>query len=335
MVRIGLVSFWNSENSGRIFDLDNANYSTESSWILLKTLKKYFLTKGVLFDSYKNFNFNDIDLFLYRDLPIDNKLHRKIIKTNKPRFFMQNEIWHLRKENWQNLSFYNFNGVLTWFESEEKNTLLISSNPFLLPSIMSEKEFDFAKKLVMINSNRTSKNFSGYHVRKEWLSRLGKSIDLYGVGWGRFRFPEDDPFLRLLNSRRLNFLFKISPPGSYKGSLYSKSSIKNTYVTSLVIENFFEKNYVTEKIWDSFAMGAIPIYLGPPNVDKLLDKFYIDLNQYKDSKDLLNKIYDIKFKDYLNYFNIYLNFTKTNLFYNANNTSKKIYDYLMFSLINK
>ena len=55
----------------------------------------------------------------------------------------------------------------------------------------------------------------------------------------------------------------------------------------LALENSVEPDYVTEKIYDAFEAGTVPIYLGAPNVDEFVPaNSYIDASAFPDTKDL-------------------------------------------------
>jgi len=55
----------------------------------------------------------------------------------------------------------------------------------------------------------------------------------------------------------------------------------------LALENSIELDYVTEKIYDAFEAGTVPIYLGAPNVDEFVPaNSYIDAGAFRSAKDL-------------------------------------------------
>ena len=77
------------------------------------------------------------------------------------------------------------------------------------------------------------------------------------------------------------------------------------YKFSIAYENIKdETGYITEKIFDSFFAGCVPIYLGADNITE-----YIPKNCFIDQRDFKNydSIYDFMVKmsadDYLNYLN--------------------------------
>ncbi|MGX9145833.1 glycosyltransferase family 10 domain-containing protein [Mesorhizobium sp. 128a] len=53
------------------------------------------------------------------------------------------------------------------------------------------------------------------------------------------------------------------------------------------MENAIETDYVTEKIYDAFMAGTVPIYLGAPNVDEFVPTHsYVDASAFASAGDL-------------------------------------------------
>jgi hypothetical protein len=47
------------------------------------------------------------------------------------------------------------------------------------------------------------------------------------------------------------------------------------------MENSITKDYFTEKLWDGFKAGCVPIYMGPPNTkDFIPQNSILDLNAF-------------------------------------------------------
>ncbi len=61
--------------------------------------------------------------------------------------------------------------------------------------------------------------------------------------------------------------------------------------------------YITEKIWDAFCNGVVPIYMGPPDVeDYIPSNCYINLHHLQKPKKLykyLSKVTEEEFQEYL------------------------------------
>lgn len=66
-----------------------------------------------------------------------------------------------------------------------------------------------------------------------------------------------------------------------RGQIVDKKDGLIDYQYSVAIENSREKNYVTEKFFDCFLCGTVPIYYGCPNIHQIYDQ-----NNFIQLKDL-------------------------------------------------
>lgn len=72
------------------------------------------------------------------------------------------------------------------------------------------------------------------------------------------------------------------------GSAWNKRVALNEYRFSFCSENSIQKNYISEKFWDSVITNTVPIYLGCSNIDEYIpNDYYINLNQYGDDVDVM------------------------------------------------
>lgn len=63
------------------------------------------------------------------------------------------------------------------------------------------------------------------------------------------------------------------------------------YMFSIVVENFVDDLYFTEKILNCFATGTIPIYLGAKNIDSVFDKNGIlHFNSFEEFNNIIDKL---------------------------------------------
>jgi hypothetical protein len=167
--------------------------------------------------------------------------------------------------------------------------------------------------LVMLNGNKLPRYESPGHelyserMRAiEYFSQTGE-IDLYGNGWdgptyrvgqwcvpgtfGKVPMPGTVQFLsramvnswqRLVPEPRLVAARKV-----YKGFATSKSATLGKYKFSLCFENSILKGWTTEKIFDCFFAGTIPVYWGAPDIaDYIPQECFIDKRQFPDYAEL-------------------------------------------------
>ena len=142
---------------------------------------------------------------------------------------------------------------------------------------------DRSDRLVVINGNHIPTSFDKelYSKRIEAMAVLAKSgsVDLYGRGWSKWwsRASMWWPYWRHRGT-----LMSI-----YKGACASKYQVMSGYRYSLCFENMAMAGYVTEKIFDCFYAGTVPIYLGATDIASLIPQAaYIDARQFGSWSDI-------------------------------------------------
>lgn len=155
------------------------------------------------------------------------------------------------------------------------------------------------KFLTLINANKKPS-----HPKNELYSERIKAIkyfsqyneiDLYGFGWDRYCFSG---FLSRLN--KFTFLTKLLAQNypSYKGSVKSKYETLSKYNFAICFENMILSGYITEKIFDCFFVGTIPIYLGAPDIEKYVPKeCFIDMRDFSNYDELRKYLHSLTEKD--------------------------------------
>ncbi|MFC1988642.1 glycosyltransferase family 10 domain-containing protein [Chloroflexota bacterium] len=182
----------------------------------------------------------------------------------------------------------------------------------IIEQLWSNKNRGF---LVMINANKTKypylrlsrwHNPSGLHISLNRspglksnelyserirailaLKNLG-NIDLYGYGWDTSlsqilrnmpSIPLSFPSLYLKNRKAIKAI--------YKGSVKSKHETLSQYKFNICFENMVMPGWITEKIFDCFFVGTIPIFLGAPDVDRYIPReCFIDMRDFNDYGEL-------------------------------------------------
>lgn len=220
---------------------------------------------------------------------------------------------------------HHFKRILTWSDSDSLARFVggpIRCEPFFWPQsfdqvhepIWSREDREF---LVMVNSNKLPCLYwqELYTERLRALSYFGAlgEIDLYGQGW-------DEPSLRLARAwvpwtfRRMHMAClrvwdKIRPDPRlmvprrvYRGRTPSKRETLGRYKFALCFENMILKGYVTEKIFDCFFAGTVPVYRGAPEISRYLPReCFIDMrdfSSYADLRDFLKSRTDEAIRDY-------------------------------------
>jgi len=105
-------------------------------------------------------------------------------------------------------------------------------------------------------------------------------FDLFGMGWNEVRLPGNHYFERYKTlkffKKMLNWFAPKFP--SYRGKVDNKLDTLRSYKFSICYENARDiPGYITEKIFDCFFAGTVPVYWGAGNVEQLISPdCYID-----------------------------------------------------------
>jgi hypothetical protein len=138
-----------------------------------------------------------------------------------------------------------------------------------LNSISINEKLGCGENIVLINGNKYS-SISGelYSLRRKCAHGIN-ALDVYGTNWNRgllfnLKFLLGEGFIGLKaghfpSRKSVAFLFKRIP--NWKGSPKNKLQTMSRYKLSLVIEN--SEEFLSEKLFDSFFSGCVPIYVGP------------------------------------------------------------------------
>ncbi len=158
------------------------------------------------------------------------------------------------------------------------------------------------KFLIMMNANKLPR----LYVQELYTARLRAvqffhqfgEIDLYGRNWdrmparvGKVRTPAT---FRRLVADAWQVKQRVWPDPLYaamaaasRGPARSKSATLAQYRFALCFENSILKGWMTEKLFDCFFAGTVPVYWGAPDVlDWVPAECFIDMRQFRDLAEL-------------------------------------------------
>ena len=108
-------------------------------------------------------------------------------------------------------------------------------------------------------------------LRQKYIEKL-TDITVYGMGWSQYK---NNPRLKIGHTKHR--------------SLDEQSTVDllKNHTFALILENTTADGYVSEKIYDAFIAGCIPIYYGNNNKSVgIPEDMYIDLKKFKTSQAL-------------------------------------------------
>lgn len=218
-----------------------------------------------------------VDPSLYRDLPEVQRYFKRLLSWSDSSSLHQFVGVPLRCETFR------------WPQSFES----------VHEEIWNREDRDF---LVMINANKLPRVYwqELYTERLravEYFSRTNE-IDLFGVGWDGppYRVGQTwAPYLVQRARRALEHQWQRVRPNPvleaarrvYRGPALSKSETLGKYTFAVCFENMILKGWITEKIFDCFFAGTIPIYWGAPDIQEYVPpECFIDMRHFGGYEEL-------------------------------------------------
>ena len=143
--------------------------------------------------------------------------------------------------------------------NNKQHYALFAHNPYSLRSIIRKLRAKLTPAMNFVNLFPFRMDAIVYFSHKNYF-------DLYGRGWENHKFltKEESEAVKRLNPKQIG----------------DKDLIVSKYQFALCFENTIFPGYVTEKIFDCFIAGCIPIYYGAPDIDE-----YIPANTFIDMRD--------------------------------------------------
>ncbi|MEN9343295.1 MAG: hypothetical protein RLZZ453_82 [Chlamydiota bacterium] len=163
-----------------------------------------------------------------------------------------------------------FSSVYTWDDNLIDGKKYVKFNyPVLIPQVHYSIPFNERKLCTFVSSDLDSKQqhelYSQRRAVVEYFEGAGeRGFEFYGRRWN----PEQHI--------------------SYRGAPQDKLSVIKDYKFYICYENTSDvKGYITEKIFECFAAGVVPIYWGASNIDSYIPKgCFIDRRAFSGMEEL-------------------------------------------------
>jgi hypothetical protein len=306
---IGFYNFYEVYNNNRMFDPGFHASIGDDLLYPFHYLARVAQEMGIGISTLDTEPLDTYDTIVFFDFPgMNNKYLKEAIRINPDNlvlFLFENEI--IRPDNWKTENYLPFKRVFTW-----KDTLVDEKRifKFFLPNrVQKNVSFDVSLKTkfcCMISGNKVLFHplelYSERIRAVQWFEKNNPDcFDLYGTGW-------DNPFPALPPrvSGLMKPLFNLLPPNypSYRGIVTAKSTILKQYKFSICYENARDiPGYITEKIFDCFFSGCVPVYWGAPNITDYIPKgTFIDrrkFGSYAELFEFLKTMSPEKYREYL------------------------------------
>jgi len=311
-----LYSNYSLNDNNNIFKVDPNELSIDSKEPHLK-LKESFKRLG--YDlATKDINKVEDSLFtIFYDMP--RAINEISIPKNSYLILWECEV--IAPENWIMKNHLKFKKIFTWDSSLVDNVKYFN---FRYPNKLdfSNKPYKEKKLISMLAGNKYSNHpLELYSLRKKCIKWFETNniddFEFYGIGWDKL----------ITSNRYLNFIIKkwnlskiLSPKyKNYKGSVTNKKDALENYKFCFCFENSLnDQGYISEKIFDCFSNGVVPIYLGSKKINETIPKntmiLFSDFKNFKDLYEYLKSMKKDKYDEITNNIQSFLKSKKASIY---------------------
>lgn len=211
------------------------------------------------------------------------------------------------EKNWE-----KYRRIFTWRDDLVDGDRFIKinfPNPIVIPEVDGWRYRD--RFCCLISGNRTlavRDNRILYPERVKairWFEQYAPhDFDLYGIGWDMPVMPPG--LMGKLLRRGLSVLkkrIKLRPFLSYRGRVEHKREVLSHTRFAICYENVRDlPGYITEKIFDCFFSGCVPIYWGASNITEHIPAgCFIDRRQFIDTEAVYRYLKTITEEEFRGY----------------------------------
>lgn len=262
-----------------------------------RLLKRAFAQRGYDLATQDLHPVDQSDLVLYIDRP---KALPKASDRHKS-FLLMIESQLIRPDNWSRRMHRRFAGVFTW-SGELLREKATAATPYIQiqvpqPPTPPRPHVPFAQRKLccLVSGGKLSLHpLELYSARIKWVRWFERyrpeDFEFYGAGWKKL-WMTGPLYIRAINKLPFWRGF-IKPFPSYRGPAHDKIATIANFKFAICFENARDiEGYITEKIFDCFFAGTIPIYRGAPEItQKVPADCFIDLRNFSGQDEVVKFI---------------------------------------------
>ncbi len=306
-MRIGFFNYYEIYNNNKMFRDPSAPIGDDLLYPFVY-LAEFAETNNIRVSTIDTEPLESYDTIVFLDFPgFKNKYFKKLIKGGFENLYLlifESEV--TRPDNWNTENHKYFKKIFTWNDEFVDNKKYFKIN--FSSKISTDLDFDLHK------DNKLCAMIAGHKFKSHPLELYTERVkairwfehnhpedfDLYGIGWDRYYF---EGALSKLNKFRILTRFLKPTYPSYGGSVKSKRETLRKYKFSICYENARDlPGYITEKIFDCFFAGCVPVYRGASNVTDYIPRdTFIDRRNFKTYDELYKYLKNMSGIEYSNY----------------------------------
>ena len=355
-MKIGFYNYYSFGNNNNMFLSSDSPIGDDLSYPTYY-LGKFLKSLGFEVSTIDTDDISSYDIIIFLDLPKKNdRFFNQLKKYHKRLYLILSESPLVRPENWETKNHKVFKKVLVWNDEFVDSTKYFK---YLIPTkIQTSFPLKSNKKLcTIISSNKiiakaTNELYSERIIAIRWFEMNHPlDFDLYGIGWnegepnklfGKFINLTKTILKIYLKLRKYPIIVSLLKPfhlqfPSYIGKVESKNKTLTNYKFSICYENASNiSGYITEKIFDCFFAGNIPVYLGAHNIrDYIPANTFIDKRDFKTYAELYSYMKNMTDNEYNSYLDAISGYLKSDSIqkFSAETFSKTIYNNIILDKV--
>lgn len=216
-----------------------------------------------------------------------------------------------RPDNYWRRNHSEFEKVLTWSPEWIDNRKYFQFwYPLKMPAQLTVNLAEKTKFCVTIASQKYNPHPCEFYTERvkaiRWFEeKHPQEFDLYGTYWDRAFFAGKLARLNLILQKlygKFPNSFRTKHFPSHRGTVAGKNAVMRQYKFALAYENAGFAGYVTEKMFDAWFAGCVPVYLGAPNVtDYIPAETFIDKRRFGSYEEVYRFLKTMPDKTYRGY----------------------------------
>lgn len=311
-MHIGFYNFYTNYNNNCMFRSPESPIGENLSAPAME-MKALLAERGHGVATIDTAPLDSFDAIVFLDYPTRfNRYFREAIRRGSPQLYLvllENRL--IRPDNYWRRNHAPFQKIFTWNDDWVDGCRYIkffNAIGWRPPIVEDERARDQLCVMTVGNkfSTQPEELYSARREAMNWFAEHAPGdLALYGEGWDRWHVPACGFIFNALVDtayRRCPSLPRRPAFPLWKGFAKDKAAVLASAKFSICYENAVFPGYITEKIFDCFFAGCVPVYRGPPNAARYLPPAtYIDPTQFSTHRELYEYLRGMTDREYCGY----------------------------------
>lgn len=302
-------TFVSTHRNDKVFDIDDLTVNRDNACHPYWTLREKLRSLGIELSTIDVIREKGVE----SSFALFNDFRPSLYQTQERErtYILLFETPLIHTENENPFKHKRIDEIFTWRKDlgVEKVTPINFSNKITIPEISGWQGRESFS--CIISGNKTTVNPDPRELYSEriktvrWFEEYAlNDFHLFGTGWDMppMRYGKIGRAMTRLQGRTGKMIgIKFFP--SYRGRVTSKLETLRKFKYSFCYENVTGYDgYITEKIFDCFFAGCVPIYWGAPDITvHIPENCFIDRTQFKSHEEMYSHLKTISEQEYIQY----------------------------------